>query len=215
MEPEMIAAAALEAERRAMRHILWMVGRVEDLEAPGGELDLVTAASAFHRFDQPRLAELVHYWLKPGAAFVTVGDMAATSGRAEWRRSVASVVRTYVGQPVQRLGGTPNPTPEEGLSDEQQVLRQAGFTPVESRMFETRCDWTVESLLGHLRSTSFASRAALGERHNAFEADVTAALLASGRSGRYQEIAATGYTLARKPPSQAVSATPHHPARRL
>jgi 2-polyprenyl-3-methyl-5-hydroxy-6-metoxy-1,4-benzoquinol methylase len=199
LEPNMIAAARLEAEARGVRHIRWSVGRVEDLEAPAGAFDLVTAASAFHRFDQPRVAALAYRWLKPGGAFVTMGDIPAMAARANWRPAVTDIVRAYVGEPVQRLQGAPHPTHEEGLAHEQQVLRHAGFTPVESRSFETPYVWTLESLLGYLRSTSFASRAALGQRHDAFEADLTAALLTYDGSGHYPEIVGSGYTLARKP----------------
>jgi hypothetical protein len=46
---------------------------------------------------------------------------------------------------------------------------------------------------------SVLSRQALGERHAAFEADVTAALLAFDPSGRYAESVGCGYTLARSP----------------
>jgi 2-polyprenyl-3-methyl-5-hydroxy-6-metoxy-1,4-benzoquinol methylase len=198
LEPKMIAAARLEAERRGVRHIHWSVGRAEDLEAPAGAFDLVTAASAFHRFDQPRVAALAYRWLKPGGAFVTLGETPAMAARANWRSAVTDLVHAYVGEPVQRLQGAPKPTPGEGLAHEEQVLRHAGFTPVESRSFETPYTWTLESLLGYLRSTSFASRAALGERHDAFEADLTAALLAFDGSGRYPEIVGSGYTLARK-----------------
>ncbi len=201
LEPEMIATARQEAERRSVRHIRWSVGRVEDLEAPAGAFDLVTAASAFHRFDQSRVAALAYRWLKPGGAFVTLGDAPAMATRTEWRPIVANLVHAYVGEPVQRLHGTPNPTPEEGLADEEQVLHHAGFAPVESRSFETPHVWTLESLLGNLRSTSFASRAALGERHVAFEADLTAVLLAYDGSGHYPDILGSGYTLARKPSS--------------
>jgi hypothetical protein len=81
------------------------------------------------------------------------------------------------------------------------VLRHAGFNPVESRSFEKSYVWNLESLLGYLRSTSFASRAALGERHDAFEADLTASLLAYDSSGHFPEIIANGYTIARKPSS--------------
>lgn len=199
LEPGMIAAARQEGVRRGVRHIRWSVGRVEDLEAPAGAFDLVTAASAFHRFDQPRVAALAYRWLQPGGAFVTLGDTPAMDARAEWRPAVANLVHAYVGEPVQRLQGTPNPAPDEGLADQEQVLRRAGFAPVESRSFETPHVWTLESLLGYLRSTSFASRAALGERHGAFEADLTAALLAYDGSGHYPESLGSGYTLARKP----------------
>ena len=201
LEPKMIAAARREAERRGVRHIRWSVGRVEELEAPAGAFDLVTAASAFHRFDQPRVAALAYRWLKPGGAFVTLGDTPAMDARANWRPAVTDLVHAYVGQPVQRLQGAPNPTLEEGRAHEEEVLRCAGFAPVESRSFETPYIWTLESLLGYLRSTSFASRAALGDRHGAFEADLTAALLACDSSGRYPEVIGSGYTLARKPSS--------------
>jgi SAM-dependent methyltransferase len=120
LEPKMIAAARLEAERRGVRHIHWSVGRVEDLEAPAGAFDLVTAASAFHRFDQPRVAALAYRWLKPGGALVTLGETPAMAPRANWRSAVTDLVHTYVGEPVQRLQGAPNPTPEEGLAHEEQ-----------------------------------------------------------------------------------------------
>jgi 2-polyprenyl-3-methyl-5-hydroxy-6-metoxy-1,4-benzoquinol methylase len=201
LEPKMIAAARLEAERRGVRHIHWSLGRAEDLEAPAGAFDLVTAASAFHRFDQPRVAALAYRWLKPGGALVTVGEVPAGGEPAKWRQAITDLVHAYVGEPVQRLQGAPKPTPGEGLAHEEQVLRHAGFTPVESRSFEAPYTWTLESLLGYLRSTSFASRAALGERHVAFEADLTALLLAFEGSGRYPEIIANGYTIARKPSS--------------
>jgi len=201
LERKMIAAARLEAERRGVRHIHWSVGRAEDLNAPAAAFDLVTAASAFHRFDQPRVAALAYRWLKPGGAFVTVGEVPAAEEPAKWRQAISDLVDAYAGDPVKRLQGAPKSTPGEGLAHEEQVLRHAGFTPVESRSFEQPYIWTLESLLGYLRSTSFASRAALGERHDAFEADLTAALLAFDASGSYPEIVGNGYTLARKPSS--------------
>jgi hypothetical protein len=54
-------------------------------------------------------------------------------------------------------------------------------------------------LLGNLRSTSVLSRAALSERHQAFEAALSDALLACDPSGRYAETVRFGYSLARKP----------------
>jgi ubiquinone/menaquinone biosynthesis C-methylase UbiE len=200
-EPAMIEAARHEAERRGVTNIRWQVARAEDVQAPAGAFDLVTAASAFHRFDQPRVAALVFGWLKPGGALVTLGDTSPTDSRAEWGPAVADIVRAYIGDPVQRLQGTPNPTPAEGLADQEQVLRDAGFDPVDSYSFATPHVWTLESLLGYLRSTSFASRAAIGDRHAAFEAHLTAALLAHDRSGRYPDTLGSGYTLARSPPA--------------
>jgi ubiquinone/menaquinone biosynthesis C-methylase UbiE len=197
-EPEMIAAAEREAARRGVGHIRWSVGRAEDFEAPAATFDLVTAASAFHRFDQPRVAALANAWLKPGGALVTMGDTPFGQGPAAWTDLVAEVVERYVGKPAQRLHGSPHPTQAEGKADQEAVLRAAGFD-VASYDFETPHTWTLESLLGNLRSTSFVSRRALGERHAAFEADLAAALRRYDHSERYAETLGSGYTLARKP----------------
>ena len=98
-EPNMIAAARLEAERRGVRHIHWSVCRAEDLEAPAGAFDLVAAASAFHRFDQPRVAAMAYRWLKPGGALVTLGDVPAGGHPAAWRQAITDLVHAFVGEP--------------------------------------------------------------------------------------------------------------------
>jgi ubiquinone/menaquinone biosynthesis C-methylase UbiE len=208
-EPAMIAAGEREAQRLGVTHIRWSVARAEDFAAPLANFDLVTCGEAFHRLDQPRVAAKVFAWLRRSGAFVTLGmggpgrvfDVTAAMSHREraWRRAVAQVVRAYVGEPVKRLHGAPNPTPAEGLADQEAVLRAAGFDPVISYDFEAPHEWSLEALLGNLRSTSFLSRAALGERHAAFEAELSAALLAVDPSARYAETVSSGYTLARKP----------------
>ena len=198
-EPEMIEAAKREAARLGVQNIQWSVGRAEDFEAPAAAFDLVTAASAFHRFDQPRVSERSFGWLRPGGALVTMGDTPFDGdGSAPWRRIVVDMTERYIGKPVQRLHGSPHPTHAEGLADQEAVLRAAGFQ-VASYHFETPHTWTLETLLGNLRSTSFLSRRALGDRHAAFEADLAAALRSYDPAERYAETLGSGYTLARKP----------------
>jgi ubiquinone/menaquinone biosynthesis C-methylase UbiE len=198
-EPAMIEAGRREAARLGVGHMRWMVGAAETFEAPAASFDLVTCGESFHRFDQPRVAALAFGWLKPGGCLATLGPSDQKSGEAAWRRVLADVLRRYVGTPALRLHGSPNPTPAEGLADQEAVLRAAGFNPVNSYDFEAPHEWTLDELLGFQRSTSVASRRALGERHSAFEAALTDALLACDASGRYAETVSFGYTLARKP----------------
>jgi SAM-dependent methyltransferase len=198
-EPEMIAAGRREAARLGVDNVHWMVGAAERFEAPAASFDLVTCGESFHRFDQARVAALAFGWLQPGGALVKLGAQGMTDGAAPWRRIVAEVVRRYIGAPAQRLHGDPNPTPAEGLRDQEAVLRAAGFEPVHSFDFDAPHAWTLEELLGNLRSTSVLSRGALGDRHAAFETDLTSALRAFDPAGRYAETISFGYTLARKP----------------
>jgi SAM-dependent methyltransferase len=199
-EPDMVAAGARLAAERGLTQIRWEVGRVEDLALAPGSFQLVTAAEAFHRMEQAKVAAAVFGWLAPGGAFVTMGFEPATSGgAAPWRRVLAQVVQRYVGTPVQRLGDTPGaPPPADPVGDQNRVQRAAGFDPVEDFSVVVAHEWTLAALLGNLRSLSITSPRALGDRHAAFEADLSAALRAFG-SERYVEDMRCGYTVARKP----------------
>jgi len=198
-EPKMIEAGQREAARLGVGNMHWVVGAAETFEAPAASFDLVACGESFHRFDQPRVAALAFGWLKPGGALATLGTGGMTDGAAPWRRLVAEVIRRYVGEPVQRLHGSPYPTPAQGLRDQEAVLRAAGFAPVESFDFDAPHVWTLAELLGNLRSTSILSRAALGDHHGAFETDLSDALLGFDPAGRYAETISCGCTLARKP----------------
>jgi SAM-dependent methyltransferase len=198
-EPQMIEAGRREAARIGVANVRWIVARAEEFAAPAASFDLVTCGESFHRFDQPRVAALAFSWLKPDGCLATLGSGDQKAGEAPWRRVLAEVLRRYLGTPALRLHGSPNPTPAEGLADQEAVLRAAGYDPVNSYDFEAPHEWTLDELLGFQRSTSVASRFALGERHAAFEAALTDALLACDASGRYAETASFGYTLARKP----------------
>jgi hypothetical protein len=79
------------------------------------------------------------------------------------------------------------------------AIASAGFTDIDNRDFEIPHVWSLPALLGNLRSTSVLSRRALGARHAAFEAELTAALLATEPSGRFAETLRCGLTLARSP----------------
>ncbi|HEY3798889.1 MAG TPA: class I SAM-dependent methyltransferase [Caulobacteraceae bacterium] len=199
-EPDMVAAGARLAAERGLTQIRWKVGRVEDLALAAGSFQLVTAAEAFHRMEQAKVAAAVFSWLAPGGAFVTMGFEPATGGGTRWRRVLADVVQRYVGTPAQRLGDAPGaPPPADPVGDQNRVQRAAGFDPVEDFSVVVAHEWTLEALLGNLRSLSITSPRALGERHRAFEADLSAALRAFDPAGRYVEDLRCGYTVARKP----------------
>lgn len=196
-EPEMIAAGQREAARLSITNVHWRVGRAEDFEAAGSSYDLVTIGEAFHRLDRPRVARLTFACLKPGAALVTLG-FGPGEPASPWASVVAATVRAFIGEPARRLGA-PNATPAEELADQERDISDAGFADVTTHEFSVSHEWTLETLLGHARSTSTLSRAALGSRHAKFEAALTEALLAVDSSGRYSEKIGCSYTFARRP----------------
>jgi ubiquinone/menaquinone biosynthesis C-methylase UbiE len=198
LELEMIDAGRREASRLGITNVRWSVGRAETFEAPSAAFDLATVGEAFHRLDRPRVARLAFGWLKPGGALVTLGFGVPNEAVAPWQHVLTDVVEQFIGEPARRLGG-PNTTRSAELADQEREIRDAGFVDVTTRSFPVAHDWTLETLLGHARSTSILSRAALGRRHPDFEAALGKALLAFDPSGRYREDVRCGYTLARRP----------------
>ena len=141
---------------------------------------------------------MAYDWLKLGGAFVTLGPWIAEETAPLWRHVLASVVRDFVGEPARRFGA-PNAPPAQEGADEVQTIRDAGFVDVAVRSVAIAHEWTLETLLGYLRSNSTLSRRALGARQGAFEAAVRKALIALDPSGRYREDINWRYTIARRP----------------
>ncbi|HVM99810.1 MAG TPA: class I SAM-dependent methyltransferase [Caulobacteraceae bacterium] len=194
LEPEMIAVARAEAARRGLANVRWSVGRAEELEAPASAFSLITVGEAFHRLDRPLTLGAAMRWLAPGGVFATLGAQTFLEGEARWRRVLAGIAERWIAE-----AAAPAPAHATFVERQQALFAGAGFTDFRAREFEAAHEWTLEGLLGFLRSTSVLSRHALGERHTAFEDEVSAALLAADPSGRYRETLRFGCTMGRKP----------------
>jgi len=194
LEAEMIAAGQREASRRGVGTIRWLVGRAEDLSLSPASIELITIGEAFHRLDQRLVASRALQWLKPGCCVATLGCFSILSQREPWQRVVMDVVRRWTGG-----GGQEPPRPGVGPDHDERVLRDCGFVDVASHPFVERQDWTIESIIGYLYSTSLCSKRVLGSNGASFEAELGAALLEHSPGGIYRENIQWGFTLGRKP----------------
>ena len=79
------------------------------------------------------------------------------------------------------------------------VMEDAGFTVVGHYEFAEIHEWTLDELIGFLYSTSILSRDTLGERTDAFEADLRQRLGAVEPSGIFREDGSYAYDLAYRP----------------
>jgi SAM-dependent methyltransferase len=194
VEPEMVEVGRAEAVRRGISNVHWIVAAAETTDLPVGSFDLITIGEAFHRFQQRQTVQCILKWLRPGGALAIIGGEGAINGIADWQREAQAVVRRFTDRP-----SPSGPTPTEGIEEDGALLRIAGFTDVASYDFTVEHEWTKEAVVGHLYSTSYCSKAALGGRASLFEAELTAALLATDPAGRYRQLVRFGYTFARKP----------------
>jgi SAM-dependent methyltransferase len=197
LEPEMIEEGQIQASRLGVRNIRWMQGRAEDLFAAPGTFELITIGEAFHRLDQQIVAVRALGWLKTGSCIATLGCDTILSGKEPWQRIVADVVYNQNGR---KAGRADSPRrPGSGPGHYERVLLEAGFVEVRSHRFVAIHEWSIESILGYLYSTSVCAKAILGGVAERFESDLRAALLAHNPSGIYRENTQWGYTIGRKP----------------
>jgi SAM-dependent methyltransferase len=199
LEGEMIAVGQKEAIQRRVNNIKWMAGKAEDLQAPPASFELITIGEAFHRLDQQLVAKQTLQWLQPGCCLASLGSYGVMEGKEAWQRIVAGIVRRWTSRARPSGDGSAQPQPGSGPKHYELVLRESGFEDVASYSFVERHNWTIETIIGNLYSTSFCSKNVLGDNTEAFEADLRAALLAQNPSGTYREQMGFGYTIGRKP----------------
>jgi len=189
VEPEVVADGERRANACGIANIAWLVARAEALQLAPGSLELVAIGEAFHRLDAARVLVAALEWLAPHGAIATLGGEPVWRGRERWQRVLFEVVNRWTGgvleDPNAPWGGPVEP------------LRDAGLEVVEGE-HATEHVWTTESLVGLMRSTSIASRRALGDDAERFASDLRASLLACDPSDRYMATQRFGFTIGLK-----------------
>jgi len=199
-EAETVDFAAARAKDRGVRNVRWIAGRAEDVD-PGEVFDLVTIGTAFHRLDRPRVAALAMQWLRAGGYLALLWSDTALNGAVQWQQVFAGAYADWV-----RRAGAQDRLPADFAEHMTRfphttVLQDAGFDVVGRYEFAAVHDWTITELIGLVYSTSLLSRAALGDRAAAFEADVRERLLAVEPDGIFREHAPFAYDLAFRAPA--------------
>lgn len=184
----MIAVGKQRASRLGITAIDWRVMPAEQLHLAPTSIELVTIGEAFHRLDQNRILQLASTWLKPSGDLATLGGEPIWSGSEPWKRIVVAVANRWT--PIT----LPEPT-AAAWSQPHEIFRTAGWQVTDYQM-RVAMVWTTDSIVGFMRSTSFASATVLGDNVAHFEADLRQELRAFAPDDRFPAVQRFGYTLA-------------------
>ena len=180
-EPEMLDEGKAQAARASVSNITWVRGRSTDLSRDLGSFRLVTMGESFHWMDRARTLDALYDIVIEGGGLAVVGRGAPIPcpPPTPWRSAINRVVRQYVGdKPLP--WDSPDPAPEER---DETFLARSRFKNVTRYEESFDITWTIDSMIGNLYSMSFCRRNVLGDRIEAFERDLRAAILAVEPSG--------------------------------
>ncbi|MFB6354505.1 MAG: class I SAM-dependent methyltransferase [Halobacteriales archaeon] len=169
MDPSeaMLDQARERASAAGRQHIEWVLGSDADLDAGLGTFRLTTIGRAFHRLDQQRSLDRLQELTGPDGGVALLGDPEwVIRGRRAWQTAVYEVVSRYVADVPERTG------PIEYDEPYDETLAAAGYADVEVATFEFEREWSIDDIVGYVRSLSYCSPRQLGADRPAFEAEV-------------------------------------------
>lgn len=166
-DPDLLAVASRSLSAQiGQRRVALKHATAEDFTVPSGwQPQLVTVCRAFHWFHRAQFLARAGDILAPDGVLAIFGDRSVWAANAPWKTATLDVVREFLGE-ERRAGAGTYRAPTHDYADD---LVEAGYSGVERESVPVRRTRTVESVIGYLHSTSFASLAVLGDRAGAFD----------------------------------------------
>ncbi|MCA0970239.1 class I SAM-dependent methyltransferase [Halobacillus litoralis] len=145
--------------------------------------DLVLMAKSFHWMDRQETLNQLYPHIRRGGGVMVVGTIQSSEEPDLWKEAFNQIVKNWYGS-ERKAGITTYSHPVKGHA---QVIEESHFELERHTFSDFNIDWTIESLLGHLYSTSYGLRSFLGESVDDFEKEVEEALLTYDPGGIFQE----------------------------
>jgi ubiquinone/menaquinone biosynthesis C-methylase UbiE len=198
-EPEMLAEAEQQARAAGVTNVIWLRGSSADLLAHAASLAplrLTVIGRAFHWMDGDATLQTLDRLSAPDGAVVLTGDGCGLwNGTRPWEIAVRETIQRWLG--VERRAGSG--AYRHNVEPVEQVLGRSAFSVVEAWHMPVQRIWTIDTIVGYVYSTSFASPAVLGDRRGPFEADLRATLARCEPAGRFIEDVMVEAHSARRP----------------
>lgn len=191
LDAAMLGEAARLAAEQGRTNIRWIQARAEDVGLELGAFRAITFGQSLHWMDRDRVLEMAVDLVEDGGGLAIL-DEGRNAPPESWMGVAARVVRTYLGP----SGRHPLKHPES--DHEPSLQRSSHFQTFTVQEFPYEIVRDVASVLGCVYSGVNATRPMFGDRAEAFEADLTAALLSRNRSGVFRESLATAVFVALK-----------------
>ncbi len=184
LEPEMLAEAKRLHEEIRMGNIEWFQGDLSSFKEQYDDVfDLVIMSKSFHWMDRPQVLDDLYGRVNQGGGVAVIDDYNPEKQLASWQKKLNEIITHWYGE-ERRAGNT---TYSHPVKSHEEVIRQSPFTLEIYRFPTFEREWTIDSILGNLYSTSYGLRRFLGDHVESFERAVRETLLTIHEDGVFKE----------------------------
>lgn len=169
------------AEEGGITNVEWVNVPAESVDYPDHYFQLIVSASAFHWMDRTRVATKCLSMLSEDGVLALLGNptpLMQVRERTGVGAAIAEVQDRWFGRSYYVLD-------TDELERPEVILHQSGFRDVSVTYVPQVQEWTVERLLGFLRSTSSRPDQRLGDKFPKFATDIDTAIRAVEPTGRW------------------------------
>ena len=166
-DQEMLHIGQRAARDNGIANVRFLNLKAEDLPSAMPPLRLATFGASFHWMDRVLVANRLHKLIEPAGGLVALSPSSFWGGREPWQQVVISTIREWLGEERRAGSGM-----FEAVPLHQQCLAHTPFADITVIDIHKTHVWTADSIVGYLYSTSFASRAVLGNLREPFENDL-------------------------------------------
>ncbi|MEK8146353.1 class I SAM-dependent methyltransferase [Streptomyces sp. M10(2022)] len=128
--------------------------------------DLVTVCRAFHWMKQDVVLSRLEGMTAADATVAVMGDGSLWTARTAWTDALRTLIQKYLGEERRAGAGRKYAAHDRPY---REILAESPFGRVEEHTLAVEREWTTETVIGYLYSTSFAARPLFGERGEDFE----------------------------------------------
>ncbi|TLS35375.1 class I SAM-dependent methyltransferase [Pseudalkalibacillus caeni] len=190
---EMIEEAKRLRKAKGIKTISFKTMAAEELN-PTGNRDLIVCGNAFHWMDREKVLETCYESLRPGGGMVILAGRSIWNGNEQWQKKIVEVIQKWLGENRRAGGGT--------YADKSRLhedfIENSAFTLVAQGEYLYTHEWTVDTIIGNLYSTSFCNKSLLDDKAEAFETELRKELLQLNPTGEFQERMEITYFFLRK-----------------
>lgn len=182
---DMIKEAKISSAKVGATNIKYVTTESEKLPSLNiGTFDMVIIGNAFHHFDRQNVLNFLDKIINSNGVIIIVGSgETLQNNKTEWKKIMKPIIKKYVGKKQQVKNALDN----KALLGDEEILASSPFGNVEKYQLPYTINWSINSILGHLYSTSYCSKNVLKDKKKVFENELRKKLLEYEPSGIIKE----------------------------